>query len=259
MTNLFFASAPLDQFQVNNFISLKTPLFDYLNLTVTNLTLYAILVLILIIGLHFLGNNDTKLVPSKWSIALETSFASLKKLVSEQIGASNEKYLPFMYSLFFFIIIGNLVSNVPYSFGITTSAILCMGLSFSIFIGVTILSLFNKNIKFFARFIPDGTPLALVPLLVLIETVSYCAISISLGVRIFANMVAGHTLLNILSTFLSKLFSGTLLVKILTLIPFSIFVGLIALELGVSVIQAYVFTLLVASYLKDAASTKGGH
>jgi F-type H+-transporting ATPase subunit a len=129
---------------------------------------------------------------------------------------------------------------------------MCLGLSFTIFLGVTTLALYLHRVSFFSYFIPAGTPLALVPLLVLIETVSYFARAISLGVRLFANLTAGHTLLKILSTFLHKLFSAGVITALLTLIPFSIFLGLIGLEIAVSFIQAFVFTLLTCSYLKDA-------
>lgn len=245
-------NSPLEQFEVTSLIGINAPILGYLNLSITNIALYSILVLVLVIGLHVLANNDSKLVPSKGSIALESSFASLSSMVREQIGASNEKYLPFIYSLFFYVLIGNLIGNVPYSYAITSSAIVCLGLSFTIFIGVTILALSKHGIKFFSYFIPAGTPLALVPLLVLIELVSYLARAASLGVRLFSNIVAGHTLLKILSTFLYQLFSGSLIVAALTLIPFAIFLGLIGLELAVSLIQSFVFCLLVSSYLKDA-------
>jgi len=173
-------------------------------------------------------------------------------MVREQIGTSNEIYLPFIYSLFCFVLFANLVGNIPYSFVITTSAIVCLGLSFTIFIGVTLLGLSIHNLNFFSFFIPVGTPIFLVPLLVLIEFISYLARALSLGVRLFANLVAGHSLMKILSTFLYKLFSTSILVFFLTLIPFSIFVTLVGLEIAVSFIQAYVFCLLVSSYLKDA-------
>ena len=247
-----FINSPLEQFEVTNLISLNAPILGYLNISLTNLGLYSIIVLLIVLGLHYHANNDNKLVPSSWSIILETIFASINSMVREQIGSRNEIYLPLIYSLFFFILLGNLVSNVPYSFAITASAIVCLGLSFTIFVGVTILSLSIHKIKFFSYFIPSGTPLALVPLLVLIELVSYLARAASLGIRLFANLVAGHTLLKILSTFLYKLFSGTLIVAILTFVPFSIFIGLIGLELAVSLIQAFVFNLLVCSYIKDA-------
>jgi F-type H+-transporting ATPase subunit a len=171
-------------------------------------------------------------------------------MVKESLG--HEIYLPFIYSLFIFILVGNLVGNVPYSYTITTSIILTIGLSFTILVGVTILSISIHKIKFFSYFVPSGTPLALVPLLVLIEVVSYLARAFSLGIRLFANMCAGHTLLKILSTFLYQMFSAGILAFILTLIPFSIFLALCGLELAVSFIQSYVFVLLTISYIKDA-------
>ena len=248
-SNLFINS-PLEQFEVTNLVGLNAPIFGYLNITLTNLALYSSLILFLIVGLHYMANNNTKLVPSKWSIGLESLFASINSMVREQLG--KEIYLPFIYSLFFFILIANLTGNVPYSYTITTSIIVTIGLSFTILVGVTILGLSIHKLHFFSYFIPSGTPLALVPLLCIIETVSYLARAFSLGIRLFANLVAGHTLLKILSTFLFQMFSGGIIVAILTLIPFSIFLALIGLELAVSFIQSYVFTLLVCSYIKDA-------
>jgi F-type H+-transporting ATPase subunit a len=247
-----FILSPLNQFEVTSLIGVNAPILGYLNLTLSNLALYSCFILLTVLGFHAYGNNDSKLIPNKWSISLESSFASISSMVRDQIGSHNEVYLPFVYSLFFFILFGNLISNVPYSFAVTASGIVSLGLSFTIFMGVTILSLSIHGIKFFSFFVPAGTPLALVPLLVLIELVSYLARAVSLGVRLFANIVAGHTLLKILSTYLYQLFSGSLFVAVLTLIPFSIFLALIGLELAVSLIQAFVFTLLVCSYLRDA-------
>ena len=252
ISNLIFINSPLEQFEVTSLIGLNAPIFGYLNLTITNLALYSILVLFLVISLHVIVNNNTKLVPSKWSIALESSFASINSMVREQIGSANELYLPFIYSLFFFILIANLTGNVPYSYTITTSIVVTLSLSFTILIGVTILGLYIHELRFFAYFIPSGTPLALVPLLVLIELLSYSARAFSLGIRLFANMTAGHTLLKILSTFLLQMFSASLIIAVVTLIPFAIFMALIGLELAVSFIQAYVFTILTCSYIKDA-------
>src|ERR1700723_2435740 len=243
-------NSPLEQFEVTSLLGLNAPIFGYLNITLTNLALYSTLIVLLIVGLHFMGNNDTKLLPSKLSIVLESLFASINSIVREQIG--KEIYLPFIYSLFFFILIANLTGNVPYSFTITSSIIVSIGLSFTIFIGVTILGLSIHRLHFFSYFIPSGTPLALVPLLVLIELISYIARAGSLGIRLFANIVAGHTLLKILSTFLYQMFTGGILIAIITLIPFALFLAIIGLELAVSFIQAYVFTLLLLSYIKDA-------
>src|ERR1700688_2125614 len=251
MNNLFIFS-PLSQFEVTNLIGVNAPILGNLHLNLTNLSLYSIFVLLTILGLHIYANNDNKIVPNNWSISFESSFQSLNNMVREQIGANMEIYFPFIYSIFFYILIANLISNVPYSFAVTASGVVSLGLSLTIFIVVTILALSIHGIKFFSFFIPSGTPLALVPLLVLIELVSYLARAVSLGVRLFANITAGHTLLKILSTYLFKLLTGNLLIAILTLIPFAIFLALVGLELAVSLIQAFVFTLLVCSYLRDA-------
>jgi F-type H+-transporting ATPase subunit a len=251
MNNLFIFS-PLSQFEVTNLIGVNAPILGNLHLNLTNLSLYSIFVLITILGLHIYANNSNKIIPSNWSISFESSFQSLNTMVREQIGANMEIYFPFIYSIFFYILIANLISNVPYSFAVTASGVVSLGLSLTIFIGVTILALSIHGIKFFSFFIPSGTPLALVPLLVLIELVSYLARAVSLGVRLFANITAGHTLLKILSTYLFKLFTGNLLIAILTFIPFAIFLALVGLEIAVSLIQAFVFTLLVCSYLRDA-------
>lgn len=257
--NNLFINSPLEQFEVVSLASYNSPLFFNTSFTLTNSVVFTVLVLSLILFIHQNSGNDKtnlnfnkkmKLIPNKESILLESLFASINTIVRDQIG--REVYLPFIYSLFLFILCSNLVGNIPYTFTITTSIIVSIGLSFTILIGVTILGLSIHKIHFFSFFIPSGTPLALVPLLVLIELVSYLARAVSLGVRLFANITAGHTLLKILSTYLFKLFTGNLLIFILTLIPFAIFLALVGLELAVSLIQAFVFTLLVCSYLRDA-------
>ena len=245
-------NSPLEQFEVQNLISLNAPIFGHLNIALTNLSLYTLIVLSILIGTHILGNNDIKLIPSKWSISLESSFASILSMVREQIGAHNEEFFPLVYSLFFFIIIANLTGNIPYNFTIGTSIIVSLGISITIFIAVTIIALSKHRIYFFSFFIPAGTPLVLTPVLTLIELVSYFARAFSLGIRLLANLAAGHALLKILSTFLAQMFTSSLIIAVLTLIPFSIFVALIGLELAVSIIQAYVFSLLLCSYIKDA-------
>lgn len=194
-----------------------------------NLGLYTILTVYLVLALHIMASNNKQLIPSRWSISLESSFASVHGLVQSQIGAANEMYLPFLYSLFFFILIANLSGNVPYGFTVATSIMVSLGLSMTIFIGVTILGLRLHKVHFFSFFVPSGTPLGLVPLLVPIELISYLARAFSLGVRLFANTVAGHTLLKILSGFLAPMFTSGAITAIITLIPFSIFIALIGL------------------------------
>lgn len=245
-------TSPLEQFEVSPLISVTAPILGHIHLSLTNLGLYAIITLLIILGLHTIAQNSYALIPNKWSIALESAYVSVHGIVRDQIGTINEIYTPFIYSLFFFLIIANLNGNIPYAYTLTTSAIVCLGLSVIIFLGVTILGLSLHGIHFFSFFVPSGTPLALVPMLVLIELISYLARAVSLGVRLFSNIVAGHTLLKILSTFLTKLFLAGWVVAILTLIPFVVFIALIGLELAVSIIQAYVFCVLTSSYIRDA-------
>lgn len=259
--------SPLEQFETTNFISFTAPILGDFVISLTNVGFYSLLVLALGISYHVLAANNQPvsngsdsglsgnghhIVPSKWSLSLESSYATLHGMVKEQVGTANEIYVPFIYSLFFFILLANLVGNVPYSFAFTSSAIVAMGLSVMIFLGVTILGLMRHGIHFFSFFVPAGTPLALVPLLALIELISYFARAFSLGVRLFANIVAGHTLLKILSGFLYPALTSGILMFFVTLLPMAIFIALVGLEIAVSLIQAYVFTILTCSYLKDA-------
>ena len=250
MTILAFS--PLEQFETTNFVSFTAPLLGDFVLSLTNVGFYAVVVLVLALSYHILSANNHKIVPSKWSLSLESSYATLHSMVKEQVGSSNEIYVPFIYSLFWFILLANLVGNVPYSFAFTSSAIVAMGLSVTVFTGVTTLALMKHKLHFFSFFVPTGTPIALVPLLALIELISYFARAFSLGVRLFANIVAGHTLLKILSGFLYPALTSSILFFFVTLLPMTIFIALVGLEIAVSFIQAYVFTILVCSYLKDA-------
>ncbi|PIM99167.1 ATP synthase F0 subunit 6 [Handroanthus impetiginosus] len=229
---MFFYS-PLDQFEVTSLVGVQLPIFGYVNFSFTNLGLYTVITVYFLLAFHLMASNN-------------------RNLVKSQIGAAYEIYLPFIYSLFFFILFANLNGNVPYGFTITTSLIVALGLSVMIFLGVTILGLSMHKLHFFTFFVPSGAPGALIPLLVPIEIISYLARAVSLGVRLFANMLSGHSLLKILSGFIGPMFTNSLVVAVFAFIPFAIFIGIVALEVAVSFIQAYVFCILTASYIKDA-------
>lgn len=232
--------SPLEQFTV-------LPLLSVLGLSLTNLLLYGLISLILIVLFHSTLKNITG---NGWTVPIETSVASVSQTVKEQSGT--DSYLPLLYSVFSVILVANLLGNIPYGFALTSSAAVCMGLSIMVFLGVTILGVSLHRLHFLSFFVPTGTPLALVPMLVLIELISYLSRSVSLGVRLFSNIVAGHTLLKILSTFLLGLFQSSILVAVVTLVPFALFLSLIGLELAVSFIQSYVFVILMSSYIRDA-------
>lgn len=246
-------AGPLDQFNVTELVGLKFEILGKFYLAITNISLYLALVLAVIIAIFYFGDNDSKLVPNKWSIVLETFFASLKGMVKDQIGLAYEVYLPLIFSIFFFFLTGNLISNIPYSFAANASGVVSIGYSLTFFLGVTIISLFKHGNRFFRNFIPEGTPLALVPLLVSIEFTSYTARGFSLGVRMFSNLFSGHCLLAILSVFGNQLLSVSWQTASLTVIfALPLFLAIIGLEVAVSFIQSFVLTLLSCSYVREA-------
>lgn len=249
---IFIIYSPLEQFEVINLISIYIPLFGYINLSITNLGLYTIIIIILVLSLNIISNNNNIIIPNKWSIIIESSYISVHNLVKSQIGIKNEKFLRFIYTIFFFILIANLNGNIPYGYTITSSIIVSIGISITIFIGTIIIGLQIHKIHFFSYFVPSGTPIRLIILLVPIELISYLARAFSLGVRLFANVTAGHVLIKILAGFLASIFISNIIISILTIIPFIIFIGIIRLEIAVSFIQSYVFCVLTCSYIKDA-------
>jgi F-type H+-transporting ATPase subunit a len=168
----------------------------------------------------------------------------------------NEKkgqmFFPLISSLFIFILVNNLVGMVPYSFAPTSHFILTFSISFTIVIGATILGFQIHSLKFFSFFVPSGCPLGLLPLLVLIEFISYLSRNVSLGLRLGANVLSGHMLLNILSGFTFNIMSNGALYFILGLIPLLFILAFSGLEIGIAFIQAQVFIVLSSSYIKDA-------
>jgi F-type H+-transporting ATPase subunit a len=157
-----------------------------------------------------------------------------------------------MFSLFIFILSNNLIGLIPYSFASTSHFILTFSLSFSIVLGATILGLQEHSLKFFSLFVPAGCPLILVPLLVLIEFISYLARNVSLGLRLAANILSGHMLLNILAGFTYNIMTSGFVYLFIGLIPLAFIIAFSGLELGIAFIQAQVFVVLTSSYIKDS-------
>jgi len=160
-------------------------------------------------------------------------------------------FFPLLFSLFIYILINNLVGMVPYSFAPTSHFILTFSISFTIVIGATILGFQIHALKFFSLFVPSGCPLGLLPLLVLIEFISYLARNVSLGLRLAANVLSGHMLLNILGGFTYKIMTSGFISFFLGLMPLLFIIAFSGLEIGIAFIQAQVFVVLSASYIKD--------
>ena len=253
MVNFQYIVSPLDQFEIRNLFSIETPLLDNMNLSITNIGLYMTIAAFLAFSVSVLANNVANITPNKWSLANETLYATILSIVVNQINNKNgQAYFPFMYALFIFILINNLIGMVPYSFASTSHFILTFSLSFTVVLGATVLGFKEHGLKFFSLFVPAGCPLGLLPLLVLIEFISYLARNVSLGLRLAANILSGHMLLNILSGFTYNIMSSGIVFFFLGLLPLSFIIAFSGLELGIAFIQSQVFVVLSCSYIKDA-------
>jgi F-type H+-transporting ATPase subunit a len=245
--------SPLDQFEIRNLISLNAPVLGNLSFSLTNIGLYLTIGGYLVFALNLVSTNNNKIVSNSWSIAQETLYATVHNIVTSQINdKKGQIYFPFIYVLFVFILVNNLIGMVPYSFASTSHFILTFSLSFTVVLGATILGLSKHGLEFFSLFVPAGCPLGLLPLLVLIEFISYLARNVSLGLRLAANILSGHMLLNILSGFTYNIMTSGFLFFFLGLFPLAFIIAFSGLELGIAFIQAQVFVVLSCSYIKDA-------
>ena len=252
MNTFFNIISPLDQFEIRNLLSLDAPILGNLSLSLTNIGLYLTIGGYLVFMIGLLSSNNNKLVPNAWSISQESIYATVHSIVTGQINEKNgQAYFPFMYVLFVFILFNNLIGMVPYSFASTSHFVLTFSLSFTIVLGATILGFSKHGLKFFSLFVPAGCPLGLLPLLVLIEFISYLARNVSLGLRLAANILSGHMLLNILSGFTYNIMTSGFIFFFLGLFPLAFIIAFSGLELGIAFIQAQVFVVLSCSYIKD--------
>ncbi len=251
--NFNYILNPLDQFSIRSYISLDAPILAYTHISITNIAIYLTIATIIALTVNLLATNYNKVVSNGWSISQESIYATIHSIVINQINASKgQLYFPFIYTLFIFILINNLIGMIPYSFASTSHFILTFSISFTVVLGATILGFTKHGFKFFSLFVPSGCPLSLLPLLVLIEFISYIARNISLGLRLAANILSGHMLLNILSGFAYNIiFSGFIYIFV-GLIPLAFIIAFSGLELGIAFIQSQVFVVLTSSYIKDA-------
>ena len=247
-----YINSPLDQFEIRNFISLDGPLLLNLNFSLTNIGLYILSATGIILIFNVITLNK-KVVPNAWTLGAETIYATIHNIVINQINSKQGQiYFPFIYVLFVFILVNNLIGMVPYSFAVTSHFILTFSLSFTVVLGATILGFYKHGLKFFSLFVPSGCPLGLLPLLVLIEFISYLSRNVSLGLRLGANILSGHMLLNILAGFTYNIMTTGFLFIFVGLVPLAFIIAFSGLELGIAFIQAQVFVVLTCSYIKDA-------
>ena len=241
---------PLEQFSINTLFLIR---IENVYLSFTNSSLYLLIATgLIILLLHVITFEGGYLLPSRWQSVVEMIYQFVASLVEEQIGSSGRKYFPLILTTFLFLLSCNLVGMIPYSFTATSHLVVTFGLSLSLFIGITIVGFQKHGLHFFSFLLPKGAPLILAPLLVVLELVSYCFRAVSLGVRLFANMMAGHTLVKIISSFAWTMLSLGGILAVASVIPVVIIFALTGLEIGVACLQAYVFTILICIYLNDA-------
>lgn len=248
---------PLEQFQI---ISIFPINFFCLDFSFTNLILINLIVLFLV-GFVItsissdLGSSKQGsffFIPGVWQTFFEMAYETVARLVFDNLNLDGEKYLPYISTLFIFILFNNLIGLVPYSFTVTSHLIVTFTLSLSIFVGIVIIGCQRHKIQMLSIFLPANTSFFLALLLVPIELISYIFKPISLGVRLFANLMAGHTLLKVIVGFSWSLLMLENILSIIHVVPLLILVLLMGLELGVALIQAYVFTVLTCIYLNDS-------
>ena len=245
--------SPLDQFIIRNLFSFKADILANTQISLTNIGLYLIIATFIIFVMYTVTTNYSLSIPNSWSISQESIYSTVYSIVVNQINANKgQMFFPFISGLFIYILINNLVGMVPYSFAPTSHFILTFSISFTVVIGATLLGFYIHDLKFFSLFVPSGCPLGLLPLLVLIEFISYIARNVSLGLRLAANILSGHMLLNILGGFTYNIMSSGFIYFFLGLIPLLFIIAFAGLEIGIAFIQAQVFVVLSASYIKDA-------
>jgi F-type H+-transporting ATPase subunit a len=253
INNIFtHINSPLDQFNIVDYISLDLPIFFNIRLAVTNITLYLIIGAFTSIILQLIATNYNKVISNRWSISQESLYSTIHSITTNQINNfKGQIFFPFIFTLFVFILVNNLIGMIPYSFASTSHFVLTFSLSFSVVLGATILGFQKHGLVFFSLLVPAGCPLGLLPLLVLIEFISYLARNISLGLRLAANILSGHMLLNILAGFTYKIMTSGIIFLFLGLIPLAFIIAFSGLELCIAFIQAQVFVVLGCSYIKD--------
>ena len=236
--------SPLEQFDIFTIIPVWILNFEF---TITNLTITLIAVVVLgFIFFYFFF--EQKLLPKGWQIILENIYLVTFRIVTEQIGHVGFIYFPFLLALFTWILFLNLFSMLPYAFAATSHLVWTLYFSLSICLGIFFVGILGHGIKFLKLFVPE-VPLALYPLMITIEILSYIIRSFSLAIRLSANIIAGHTLVHILAEFVSVMFS---LKKMIAVLPYVLLFAIFVLELGVACLQAYIFVTLICMYLNDS-------
>ncbi len=234
--------SPLHQFAVHPIEAFHIKGID---ISYTNASAWMTIVFLAITLFFTFGMRRRALVPNRWQSLVEISYGFIATMMKDTVGVQGRKYFPFVFSLFLFILTCNLMGMLPYSFTVTSHVIVTFALAVTVFIGVTIIGFVQHGLGYLKMFLPSGAPLALAPLMIVIEMISYLSRPVSLAIRLVANMMAGHIMLKVLGGFVISM-------GIFGLLPLAFLIALTGFEIFVAFIQAYIFTILTCVYLNDA-------
>jgi len=241
------AAGPLEQFSIEPLIPLHIGRYD---VSFSNSAAFMVLAAVLVALLMTTSVKRGALVPGRLQSIAELLYEFVAGMVRDNAGPEARKFVPFVFTLFMFILLGNLLGMIPYTFTFTSHIVVTFALALTVFIMVTVLGIMLHGLHFFSLFVPHGVPKVLLPLLVPIEILSYLTRPISLSIRLFANMMAGHTMMAVFSGFAVSM--GVALGWLVGVLPLLLVIALTGFEILVAAIQAYVFAILTCLYLRDA-------
>lgn len=235
-------ASPTEQFEINPIIPIHIGGVDF---SFTNSSLFMVIAVALITALMIFGVKERSLVPGRLQSIVELAYEFVANMIRTNVGSDGRPYFPFVFSLFMFILFGNMLGMIPGSFTFTSHLAVTLGMALVVFVGTTVIAFAKHGIKFFGFFLPHGTPWFVAPILVPIEVMSYLSRPVSLSLRLFANLTAGHTLL--------KVFGGFIVAMgVFGVVPMAGVIALTGIEIVIAFLQAFVFSVLTCIYLNDA-------
>jgi len=239
-------AGPLEQFTIRALgAGADVPLAEQPFYVFTNSALWMVLAAIAVTLFMVIGMRRQELVPGRWQSIAESSYEFISNMIRDNVGLEGRRFFPVIFTLFMFILFGNMLGLLPYSFTFTSHIIVTAVLALLVFTGVTLVGIFKHGPRFFSLFMPSGVPMVMAPLMIPIEVISYLSRPVSLSIRLFANMMAGHTMMKVFAGFVFSL-------GVFGVAPLAMNVLLTGFEVLVAFLQAYVFTVLTCLYLNDA-------
>ena len=239
-----------DQFELIRVIPIHP--FGNLDISVTNSTIFMLLAVGFFIFVYKTNVEEGNLVPGRYQSIVEIVYETVHGMIKDNMEKEGYRFFPLILTLFIFIAVMNLFGLIPYTFTPTSHIVLTFGLSFSIFVACVMLGVVNHGLNYVSMFMPNGAPMGMGPFLILVEFVSHINKALSLGLRLAANITAGHLLFAILSSFAWQMITAGGLVAVAALFPIGIGLFITVLEMAVACIQAYVFCLLTVIYINES-------